>query len=205
MHVIGLTGGIGSGKSAAADLFAALGVPVVDTDRIAHELTQAAQPALADIAHVFGASALNPDGSLNRALMRERVFADPEARRALENILHPRIRTRAMELLALHPEAPYQILVVPLLFETQSYADLVARSLVIDCDETLQVQRAAARSGLGEAAVRAIMAAQLLRADRLALANDVIVNNGTLDDLATQVRQKHEKYINTCTVRQSIS
>ncbi len=205
MFVIGLTGGIGSGKSAAADLFAALGVPVVDTDRIAHALTQPGQPALAEIAAVFGDAALSPDGSLNRGLIRERVFADPASRRALESILHPRIRARALELLAAHADAPYQILVVPLLFETQGYAHLIACSLVIDCDEALQVQRATARSGLSEAAVRAIMAAQLPRAKRLALADDVILNDGTLDELAAQVRQKHEKYIKTCAVSQSIS
>lgn len=205
MFVIGLTGGIGSGKSAAADLFAALGVPVVDTDRIAHALTQPGQPALAEIAAVFGEAALHADGSLNRGLIRERVFADSASRHALESILHPRIRTRAVELLAAHADAPYQILVVPLLFETQGYAHLIARSLVIDCDEALQIQRAVARSGLSEAAVRAIMAAQLPRAERLARADEVILNNGTLDELAEKVRQKHEKYINTCAVSQSIS
>lgn len=205
MLIVGLTGGIGSGKSAAAAMFAALGVPVVDTDLIAHELTASGQPALLEIAKLLGNDILKLDGSLNRSLVRQRVFADPALRRQLEAILHPLIRSRALQLLEQNAAAPYQILVVPLLFETQGYQSVIDRSLVIDCEESLQIQRAMARSKLGESDVRAIMTAQLQRDDRRAMADDVIQNDGSLEDLASQVRQKHEKYINTCAVSQSIS
>jgi dephospho-CoA kinase len=205
MIIVGLTGGIGSGKSEAARLFADLGAPVVDTDRIAHALTATGQPVLLEIATALGDDILNPDGSLNRALLRQRAFADPEMRKRLEAILHPLIRAHAERQLARHPEAPYQILVVPLLFEARGYRDLIDRSLVIDCDEALQIRRAMARSQLSEAEVRAIMAAQLPREQRLAQADDVIVNDGSLEHLSAQVLEKHEKYIKTCIVSQSIS
>lgn len=200
MTVIGLTGGIGSGKSAAASLFAALGVPVVDTDKIAHELTGAGQPALQAIARQLGDETILPDGSLNRPLVRQLVFSHPEKRRQLEAILHPLIRERARAMLSAHPEVAYQILMVPLLFETRGYDNLIQRSLVIDCEEALQIKRTMARSQLGESDVRAILGAQLPRAARLKKADDVIENNGSLDELAEKVRQKHEKYINTCAV-----
>ncbi len=205
MLIVGLTGGIGSGKSAVAGMFAELGVPVVDTDRIAHELTAAGQPVLREIAALLGADVIDAEGALDRRLVRQRVFADPALRQQLEAILHPRIRERALERLSSHPAAPYQILVVPLLFETQGYRGIVQRSLVVDCDETQQIRRTMARSQLAEAEVRAIMAAQMSRAQKLALADDVIHNDGTLQELADQVEEKHKKYINTCIVRQSIS
>jgi dephospho-CoA kinase len=205
MMIIGLTGGIGSGKSEAARLFAGLGVPVVDTDGIAHSLTAIGQPALQEIATALGDDILNPDGSLNRALLRRRAFADAGMRKRLEAILHPLIRMQAKQQLARNPEAPYQILVVPLLFETGGYRDLIDRSLVIDCDEAQQIRRAMMRSQLSEAEVQAIMAAQLPRNQRLAAADDVIVNDGNLEHLAAQVLEKHEKYIKTCIVSQSIS
>lgn len=205
MIIVGLTGGIGSGKSEAARMFAELGIPVVDTDQIAHALTAPGQSVLQEIATALGDDTLNPDGSLNRVLLRQRAFTDPDVRRRLESILHPRIRERALQLLAQHTDAPYQILVVPLLFETNGYDGLINRSLVIDCDETHQIQRAMTRSQLSEQEVRAIMAAQLPREQRLARADDVIENNGTLENLNAQVVDKHEKYIKTCIVSQSIS
>lgn len=201
MFIVGLTGGIGSGKSEAARLFAELGVPVVDTDAIAHRLTAPDSPLLPVIANVFGKDSLNPDGTLNRARLRQRVFADAAARRALENILHPAIRDEAWTLLRQHANAPYQIVVVPLLFETGGYTDLITRSLVVDCDEQSQVERTMQRSHLQEAEVLAIMAAQLPRQQRLSMADDVIANNGSLVELAGKVRDQHEKYINTCIVR----
>ncbi len=203
--IIGLTGGIGSGKSAAAQAFADLGVPIIDTDRIAHDLTAPGSPVLQEIAALFGNAILLADGSLDRPGLRRRVFEDPSLRKQLEELLHPRIRERALELINRNTGAPYQILVVPLLFEANGYARLVDRRLVIDCDESLQVARTMQRSGLTELEVRAIMAAQWPRARRLAQADDVILNDGTLEALQAQVREKHEKYINTCTVSQSIS
>lgn len=204
MFVVGLTGGVGSGKSEAARLFAGLGVPVVDTDAIAHQLTAPGQPALKAIAEVFGSETISPDGTLDRNRLRRRVFAQPELRKALEGILHPLIRKCARQALAQTSSAPYQILVVPLLFETGGYADLISRSLVIDCDEALQIRRAMARSNLTEAEVRAVMAAQSPRERRLAAADEIIRNNGTLEELAAQVRLMHEKYIKACAASQSI-
>lgn len=195
MMIVGLTGGIGSGKSEAARLFADLGVPVADTDAIAHALTATGQPALQEISNVFGDEVLQADGSLNRACLRQRIFSDPAARQTLESILHPKIRDEVASFLDRNVSAPYQIVMVPLLFETGAYANLIDRSLLIDCDESLQIMRAIARSHLSEAEVRAIMAAQCSREQRLALTSDVILNNGTLADLKNQVREKHEKYI----------
>lgn len=195
MIIIGLTGGIGSGKSEAARLFAALGVPVIDTDAIAHELTAAGRPALANIAAAFGEEAISPDGSLNRPYMRKKVFSDSSAKQTLEGILHPMIRAEVTARLSANASAPYQIVMVPLLFETGAYSTMIARSLVIDCDESLQVRRAMARSRLTEMEVRAIMDTQCFREQRLALADDVIDNSGSLENLETQVREKHEKYI----------
>jgi len=195
MMIVGLTGGIGSGKSEAARLFADLGIPVADTDAIAHALTATGQPALQEISKVFGDEVLQADGSLNRAYLRQRIFSDPAARQTLESILHPKIRDEVASFLDRNASAPYQIVMVPLLFETGAYANLIDRSLLIDCDESLQIMRAMARSHLSETEVRAIMAAQCSREQRLALTSDVILNNGTLADLKNQVREKHEKYI----------
>lgn len=195
MFVVGLTGGIGSGKSEAARLFAALGVPVVDTDAIAHRLTAPGQPALERIAGLLGKDALAADGSLDRAAVRHMVFADPEKRRALEGLLHPLIREAAVRELARHAAAPYAIVVVPLLFEAGGYRDIIARSLVVDCPEELQVARAMARSGLSATEARAIMAAQLPRAQRLLLADDVLENAGTLEALGERVRELHARYL----------
>ena len=205
MYVVGLTGGIGSGKSEVARLFALLGVPVVDTDRLAHELTKPGQPALGHIAQSMGADLIQADGSLDRTLLRQRVFGDKSQRKALEDILHPLIRERALQLLASNATAPYQLLVVPLLFEAGNYVQLIDRSLVVDCAESLQIARAMARSKLSTEEVQAIMAAQLPRPQRLERADDVIGNDGTLQDLAEQVRLKHEKYMQACIVSQSIS
>jgi len=195
MMIVGLTGGIGSGKSEAARLFSDLGAPVADTDAIAHALTAPGQPALQEIAKSFGKDALHPDGALNRAYLRQRIFSDADAKRMLEGILHPLIRAEVANILARNTSMPYQIVMVPLLFETGAYTELIDRSLLIDCEESLQIARAMARSQLAEAEVRAIMATQCSRTQRLEMADDIIVNNGTLADLEKQVREKHEKYI----------
>jgi dephospho-CoA kinase len=191
--VVGITGGIGSGKSAAADMFAQLGVPLVDTDVIARQLTGPDGEAMGTLAAAFGAEYVREDGGLDRVAMRKRVFGDPLARMRLEGILHPMIMVHSMRELQ-QAQGPYAMLVVPLLFESRRYLALVARALVIDCDEALQVRRVMARSGLSAAEVRAMMAAQMPQAQRLAQADDIIVNNGTLDDLRLQVEVKHRYY-----------
>lgn len=191
---VGLTGGIGSGKSTVATLFAERGAAIVDTDVISHRLTGAGGEAIPAIAASFGADSLNPDGSMNRSWMRARVFTDPTAKLVLEAILHPLIRNQA-KAEAATSDAPYVMLVVPLLFETSGYRDWLDRALVVDCAEEAQLARATRRSGLDEAAVRAIMAQQMIRKQRLRHADDIIHNDGELADLTAQVAQLHQRYL----------
>ncbi len=198
MLTIGLTGGIGSGKSAAARLFAELGAAVVDTDVIARQLTAPGAPALDEIARQFGAEYLLPDGGLDRAKLRRRIFGDPEAKARLEAILHPLIRREAATQAAAS-RAPYTLVVVPLLIESGGYRDLIQRILAIDCSEATQIARAMARSGLSEAEARAILANQASRRQRLEQADDVIDNDGDLSALERQVRELHEKYLDLAT------
>jgi len=192
-YVVGLTGGIGSGKSAVADAFAALSVDVTDTDRIAHALTAPGSAGLAGIVAAFGTDVLRADGTLDRDRLRERVFADAAARQRLEAILHPLIRAEAAREVA-RWKSPYGLLVVPLLFERGGHRDLVRRTLVVDCPEEIQVARVTARSGLAAAQVRAIMAAQLPRAERLARADDVLDNSGGREAIAPQVAELDRRY-----------
>lgn len=194
MFLIGLTGGIGSGKTSAADEFAQLGAGVVDTDAIAHELTGPGGAAMPALREEFGAAYVAADGALDRARMRTLVFGDADARRRLEAVLHPLIRRETMARAAA-AQAPYVLLVVPLLLETGAYRDTVQRVLVIDCSEATQIARTMARSRLAEDEVRAIMAAQLPRAERVARADDVIVNEGDRDALREQVRNLHRHYL----------
>ncbi|ACT49756.1 dephospho-CoA kinase [Methylovorus glucosotrophus] len=199
--IVGLTGGIGSGKSAAAAQFAALGTPVIDVDVISHQLTAAGQPAVLAIARELGNDMLNADGSLNRAAVRSKVFEDAVARQQLEGILHPAIYEEAQrQLQEVGNTAPYCIIVVPLLFESERYQPLIDRSLLIDCEESVQIARTMQRSQMSEMEVKNIMAAQLSRETRRQLANDIISNNGSLDELQKNVIAFHQKYINPCIV-----
>lgn len=190
---IGLTGGIGSGKSSAAQFFGELGAQVIDTDRIAHELTAAGQPALTLIRERLGPAYFDGAGALDRARLRRRVFTDAAAKRELEAILHPLIRAEASARVAAAP-GPYVILVVPLLLETGAYRGLVQRVLVIDCDPDTQVARATARSLLAPDEVRAIMRTQLARGERLKYADDIISNDGDLAALRRQVIEFDRRY-----------
>ena len=201
-YCVGVTGGIGSGKSSAAALFAELGAGIIDTDDIAHELTRPGGLAMPDITTAFGAGIVATDGSLDRAAMRKRVFAEPAQRKVLEGILHPLIRAEARNRVA-RSTAPYVMLVVPLLLETGGYPDLVRRVLVIDCDESLQVSRTMQRSGLAAEAVRAIMAVQLPRQQRLDRANDVLSNDGDIARLRSQVALLHDCYLKLAAAAQN--
>ncbi|HEY7241904.1 MAG TPA: dephospho-CoA kinase [Burkholderiales bacterium] len=192
--VVGLTGGIGSGKSAAAAEFERLGAAVVDTDAIAHELTEAGGRAIPEIRRVFGPAAVDASGAMDRGSMRARVFADPATKKALEALLHPMIREESQRRIAA-AHAPYVIHVVPLLVESPDYRRRVDRVLVIDAPEELQVERVRSRSGLPETEVRAIVAAQATRAQRLAAADDVLENRGTIEALREQVAALHRKYL----------
>jgi len=196
--VVGLTGGIGSGKSTVADLLAALGAEVVDTDAIAHELTGVQGAAMGQIAAAFGPSVVRDDGALDRVAMRRLVFSDPAAKNRIEAILHPLIRRESETRCRLAAAAPYVVLVVPLLVESGAcgaYRQRVDRVLVVDCDEATQLSRVVARSGLLPAEVQAIMATQASRAERLAVADDVVFNGGTRDDLNTQLAALHRRYL----------
>lgn len=191
--VVGLTGGIGSGKSTIADFFTNLGITVIDADAIARALVEPGQAALQELAASFGEQCINADGRLDRAWLRDRVFADETRRHRLEAILHPRIRMEINRLI-MAADTPYCVVVIPLLLETQQ-GDLVDRVLVVDSTEDRQLARASARDGSRREQVQAIMAAQASRAQRLAIADDVITNDGTLDELREQVRSLHEKYL----------
>jgi dephospho-CoA kinase len=192
--VVGLTGGIGSGKSAVADEFARLGASVIDTDAIAHELTEKGGAAMASIEKLFGPEVVSEDGSMDRKKVRDRVFADPAAKRELEALLHPMIREESARRIAA-AAGPYVVHVVPLLIESRDYRSRVDRVLVVDCPELTQIERVRARSGLSESEVRAIMRTQATRAERVAAADDVIDNGGSRDALRKQVAALHQKYL----------
>ncbi len=192
--VVGLTGGIGSGKSAAADEFARLGATVVDADAIAHQLTQAGGAAIAAIRGLFGDASLDASGAMDRKKVRERVFADAAARQRLEALLHPMIRAEAQRRIA-SASGAYVVHVIPLLVESPDYRRRVDRVLVIDCPEEIQVARVCARSGLAEEEVRDIMRVQASRAARIAAADDVIDNGGTIEALRQQVQALHTRYL----------
>jgi dephospho-CoA kinase len=192
-YVIGLTGGIGSGKSAAADIFEKLGAHVVDTDAISHELTQAGGAAISAIRSAFGGAVITQEGALDRAAMRTLAFADPRARAQLEAILHPLIRKVSAARVAA-ADGLYVVLVVPLLIESRDYRERVQRVAVVDCSEQTQIDRVVRRSGLGAEQVRAVMAAQASRAERLAAADDVIDNEGDHAALAAQIAVLDARY-----------
>jgi dephospho-CoA kinase len=190
---VGLTGGIGSGKSTAAALFAGHGVPVIDADEIARQLVTPGQPAYEQVIRTFGSGIVATNGRLDRDRLRRIVFADPEQRKRLEAILHPLVR-REIQRETRRLQAPYCIIVIPLLIEANQ-RDLVDRVLVIDCDEELQLQRVAGRSQLTEDEIREIVGAQLSRTERLRHADDVILNNTDLGELRANVEALHQRYL----------
>jgi dephospho-CoA kinase len=192
--VVGLTGGIGCGKSAAADEFARLGTAVVDTDAVAHELTRSGGPAIADVRRLFGERFIDAQGAMDRAGIRALVFSDATAKSRLERLLHPMIRAESERRIAA-ASAPYVVYVVPLLLESPDYRQRVARVLVVDCAPEEQVARVRRRSGLGEEEIRRIIEAQTPRDARLAAADDVIDNSGSIDALHKQVRGLHSRYL----------
>lgn len=193
-YIVGLTGGIGSGKSAAAQVFEELGATIIDTDALAHALSGPGGAAIEPIRAAFGADYLTPDAVLDRARMRELVFADAAKKRLLESILHPLIRSQTSELVQ-GAHGPYVILMIPLLIESHDYCKRCQRILVVDCPEELQLARVMARSGFTAAQVRAIMVNQVSRGARLAAADDVIDNSQDLAQLRRQVEALHARYM----------
>ena len=193
VYCVGLTGGIGCGKSTVAQMFKALGAAVIDTDAISHDLTQANTPVLQQIAQLFGPDFISAQGGLKRAKLRVLIISDAAAKAKLEDILHPLIAAQVgHEISACR--APYALIVVPLLFETSHYLPLVQRKLVVDCDASSQIKRTMARSDLTEAEVHTIMAHQLARPDRLERTDDILRNEGDLETLRTAVKALHEQY-----------
>lgn len=192
---VGLTGGVGSGKSTVAERFSRLGAAVIDTDAIAHELTAPQGAAMAALISAFGPQIMVSTGALDRVAMRSLVFSNPDARKKLEAILHPLIRAESIRRIAA-VSAPYALLVVPLLVEHLSaYRALLQRIAVVDCDEAQQLARTALRPGLDMEQARAILAAQASQASRLEIADDLIDNRGNLSQLDKQIESLHGKYL----------
>jgi dephospho-CoA kinase len=190
---VGLTGGIGSGKSTIARMFAGLGVPVIDADEIAHRLTRPGKPATQAILNTFGSDVAAEQDGIDRKRLGQRVFNRSEDRRRLESILHPLIRDE-IELAVRASVAPYCLIVIPLLIESKQ-RDLVDRVLVVDIDEALQIEHVRTRDGRSDPEIRAIMSAQASRGERLAAADDIIENNGNLDSLRERVAVLHTRYL----------
>jgi dephospho-CoA kinase len=192
-YIIGVTGGIGSGKTAVSDRFGERGITVVDADIASRAVVEPGRPALSAIAEHFGDEVISPNGSLDRALLRQKVFADEAERKWLEQLTHPLIRDEIINGLE-QATSPYALLVSPLLVES-GQSELTQRILVIDVDEAVQLKRTMARDDNPEAQVKAIMAAQASRETRLDYADDVIHNSGSLDDLNQQIEQLHQQYL----------
>jgi dephospho-CoA kinase len=193
---VGLTGGIASGKSKVAELFAARGIPVIDTDILARQIVEPGQPGLAAVAATFGNAVLRPDGTLDRGLLRGMIFADPAKRKQLDELLHPLIMAAAIAA-GETAGGDYQIFAVPLLVET-AFDKLMDRVLVVDCDPELQRQRLMSRDNETAQSADAIIASQASRQARLAIADDVILNNGTLRELEAAVEGLHRQYLAQC-------
>jgi len=188
--LVALTGGIASGKTAVSERLENLGAVIVDTDLIAREVVEPGEQALAELVDAFGAEILDVDGALDRKALGERVFANPEQRRHLEAILHPRIEQRARQRIDEHQNAPYIVVVVPLLVESAVFSD-ADRVVVVDVPENIQIDRLLKRTGIGEQQARQMLAAQATRNERLDRADHVIENSGSLAELDVQVRQLH--------------
>ena len=191
--VIGLTGGIGSGKSTVAGYFADLGITVVDADELAHALVAPGEPAFGAIVAAFGTASVSPDGTLDRAFLRRRIHTNSEDKQKLEHILHPAIRARMEQMLG-DATSPYAIAVIPLLLET-GQTDIVDRILVVDIPEALQHERVAGRDGLADNEIHDIMASQANRSTRLSSADDIISNDKDKDALRHRVNELHLQYL----------
>jgi len=193
-YVVALTGGVAAGKTAVTRRFEALGIHVYDADVAAREVVAPHEPALAEIEFAFGARVLQADGALDRRAMRERVFADPDARKKLEAIIHPRVRAWLRRRVGMD-RGPYCMLAIPLLVENRAEYEWVDRVLVVDAPETLQIERLMQRDGVTRDAAQRVLDAQSARAQRLAIADDVIVNDGEEAALDSQVAALHARYL----------
>lgn len=196
--VVAVTGGIGSGKTEVCKYFSALGVPVVDLDQIAHEMSMPGSPAMQAVRTTFGDEMFEADGRLNRAKLRELVFAEPDALEQLNQIMHPAIRAEAVRQIAGYSAQAYVVLAIPLLVESREDWQMIDHVLVVDCDEQTQLARIVQRSQLSETMAQAMIAAQSSREERLSIADSVIVNEQTLDNLQEKVLEFHKNFSKTC-------
>ncbi|PKM45824.1 MAG: dephospho-CoA kinase [Gammaproteobacteria bacterium HGW-Gammaproteobacteria-1] len=196
---VGLTGGIGSGKTMVTGLFAARGIAIIDTDHIAHDIVAHGSPLIQQLGQLFGAEVITAGGALDRSRMRQIIFNDAMKRKQLEELMHPLIRTRALEQIA-GADSAYCIVVVPLLLE-KGWQSLVDRILVVDAPQEMQLARTQQRDGLSTDEVHAIISAQISREQRLAAADDIIVNDADMEKVVLQVEQLHQKYLQLATAR----
>ena len=201
MLIIGMTGGIGSGKSEASKIFASLNIEVIDLDKISREITEKDHEAIEEIKALFGESLFNKENELDRKKLRDMIFSDKNLKIKLENILHPKILTEVKKKLSIFSDERYVVIDIPLLFETNQYVPLISRSLVIDCELSNQIKRARKRDGMEIAMVQSIISQQVDRNTRIQRGDDVILNDGSIDSFEDSIKKLHEKYLNLVAVK----
>ena len=201
MLIIGMTGGIGSGKSEASKIFASLNIEVIDLDKISKEITEKNQEAIQEIKNLFGQSLFNKENELDRKKLRDMIFSDKNLKIKLENILHPKILAEVKKKLSIFSDEPYVVIDIPLLFETNQYVPLISRTLVIDCELSNQIERARKRDGMEIAMVQSIISQQVDRNTRIQRGDDVILNDGSIESLEDSIKKLHEKYLNLVAVK----
>ncbi len=201
MLIIGMTGGIGSGKSEASKIFASLNIEVIDLDKISKEITEKNQEAIQEIKNLFGQSLFNKENELDRKKLRDMIFSDKNLKIKLENILHPKILAEVKKKLSIFSDEPYVVIDIPLLFETNQYVPLISRSLVIDCELSDQIERVRKRDGMEIAMVQSIISQQVDRNTRIQRGDDVILNDGSIESLEDSIKKLHEKYLNLVAVK----
>ena len=201
MLIIGMTGGIGSGKSEALKIFASLNIEVIDLDKISKEITEKNQEAIQEIKNLFGQSLFNKENELDRKKLRDMIFSDKNLKIKLENILHPKILAEVKKKLSIFSDEPYVVIDIPLLFETNQYVPLISRSLVIDCELSEQIERVRKRDGMEIAMVQSIISQQVDRNTRIQRGDDVILNDGSIESLEDSIKKLHEKYLNLVAVK----
>jgi dephospho-CoA kinase len=201
MLIIGMTGGIGSGKSEASKIFASLNIEVIDLDKISREITEKDHEAIEEIKALFGESLFNKENELDRKKLRDMIFSDKNLKIKLENILHPKILAEVKKKLSIFSDEPYVVIDIPLLFETNQYVPLISRSLVIDCELSDQIERVRKRDGMEIAMVQSIISQQVDRNTRIQRGDDVILNDGSIESLEDSIKKLHEKYLNLVAVK----
>jgi dephospho-CoA kinase len=201
MFIIGMTGGIGSGKSEALKIFESLNIKVIDLDNIAKEITDSSHQAIQEIKLVFGDAIFDKDNRLDRKKLREIIFSEKDQKINLEKILHPKILEEVMKRLNVLSNESYVVIDIPLLFETNQYTSLISRSLVIDCKVNDQIERVKKRDGIDTSVIQSIIEQQVGRNYRIERADDVVVNDGSIEKLEESIKALHKKYLNLVAVK----